>query len=161
MSVYECYRERDTNPLSPPSCNAVAIEAHKSLTPLYPHESIVGIKTCSDNSAPAMMLRAIPQVFFSQTPHLFIGYQRAGRFERVEKIETAALLHEWEDENEVVLKRYLVLLQRIRDVVGHMEGRRATLVFTGGKEGEGVKVYRRRADTPGPVPSDLVAKWDM
>ncbi|KAI5841457.1 hypothetical protein DFP73DRAFT_586330 [Morchella snyderi] len=139
----------------------IAIEAHKSLTPLYPHESIVGIKTCSEQSAPAMMLRAIPQVFFSQTPHLFIGYQRGGSFERVEKIETAALLRKWEEENEVVLKRYLVLLARIRTVVEGMEGRRATLVFVTGKENEGVKVYKRKEGTPGPVPSDLVAKWDV
>lgn len=107
-----------------------------------------------------MMQRALPQVFFSQTPHLYVGYQARGVFEKVDKIETEPRLREWEKENGGALKKLLALLGRLREVVEGIEGRRAAIVFCQGKEGDGIKVYKRRDDTAGPVPSDLVAKWD-
>lgn len=107
-----------------------------------------------------MMSRALPQAFFSQTSHIYVGYHEMGTFKRVEKLETAALLAEWEKENEIALKRLLALLVRIRQTVEGIEGRRASIIFCQGKEGEGIRVYKKRDDTEGPVPSDLVAKWD-
>lgn len=137
-----------------------AIEAHRTLTPLYQHSSVVGIKTTNMKNSGLMMARAMPQVFFSQTPHLYVGYHEKGTFERVDKIETATPLAEWEKENEAALKKLLTLLGSIRKVVEGIEGRRASIIFTHGKEGEGIKVYKRQDGTEGPVPSDLVAKWD-
>lgn len=133
-----------------------AIESHPTVTPLYPHSSLVGIKTCSVRNKAAMMSRALPQAFFSQTPHLYIGYQDAGLFNHIDKIETEVPLREWEVENDAALRKLLALLMRIRHAVERIEGGRASVVFKLGGE---ISVYAR-TDGSGPVPGDLRAKWD-
>lgn len=102
------------------------------------------------------MSRALPQAFFSQTPHLYIGYQHAGLFTHIDKIETEDPLREWEIDNDAALRKLLVLLVRIKKVVERIEGGRASVIFRLGGE---MSVYARKAGS-GPVPGDLRAKWD-
>lgn len=103
-----------------------------------------------------MMSRALPQTFFSQTPHLYVGYQDVGLFNHIDKIETEVPLREWEVENDAALRKLLVLLARIRGAVEGIEGGRASVIFKLGGE---MSVYARRGGSP-PVPGDLRAKWD-
>lgn len=133
-----------------------AIESHPTITPLYPHSSIVGIKTSNLKNKALTMSRALLQAFFSQTPHLYIGYQGGGQFGHIDKIETETPLREWEVENDSVLRKLLVLLARIKGVVESIEGGQASVVFRLGGE---MSIYARR-DGSGPVPGDLRAKWD-
>lgn len=102
------------------------------------------------------MSRALTQAFFSQTPHVYIGYQQVGLFTHVDKIETEDPLRKWEVENDAALRKLLVLLGRIKKVVGRIEGGRASVIFKLGGE---MRVYARK-DGSGPVPGDLRAKWD-
>lgn len=143
-----------TSRLTPPGPDA--IESHPTITPLYPHSSIVGIKTCSVKNKAVMMSRALPQAFFSQTPHLYVGYQEAGLFNQIDKIETEVPLREWEVENDAALRKLLVLLTRIKDAVRGIEGGQASVIFKLGGE---MCVYARN-NSSGPVPGDLRAKWD-
>lgn len=103
-----------------------------------------------------MMSRALPQAFFSQTPNLYIGYQEAGLFNHIDKIESEVPLREWEVENDAALRKLLVLLTRIRQAVEGIEGGQASVIFGLGGE---ISVYARK-DGNGPVPGDLRAKWD-
>lgn len=103
-----------------------------------------------------MMSRALPQVFFSQTPHLYVGCQEAGLFNQIDKIETEVPLREWEVENDAALRKLLVLLVRIKDAVKGIEGGQASVVFKLGGE---MRMYARN-DGREPVPGDLRAKWD-
>lgn len=143
-----------TSRLTPPRPDA--IESHPTITPLYPHSSIVGIRTTSAKNRAVTMARALPQAFFSQTPHLYIGCQEAGLFNKIDKIETEVPLHEWEVENDAALRKLLVLLVRIKDTLRGIEGGQASVVFKLGGE---MCVYARN-DGREPVPGDLRAKWD-
>ena len=135
-----------------------AIEVSRTSTGIYPHSSIVGIKT-NGIKTPLDLTRVLAQTFFSQTPYLYVGYHSYGSFQRIDKIETRTKFPEWERENEVVLKKMVVLLRKIRNVVQNIEGRRASLIFEIGKGEDGIKVYHRKGKQA-LLPDDLLQRWD-
>ncbi|KAI5782088.1 hypothetical protein DFH27DRAFT_488138 [Peziza echinospora] len=111
---------------------------------LVPQESIIEVKT-RGSYRPIDLSDQIPQLWFSNTTHLFVGYHQRGNFKTIEKQNMAGTDFEsWEKTNQEDLKKLVGLLQKIVAITREAPEKNFQLAFVGGKlklhamgEGEG------------------------
>ncbi|KAL7276036.1 hypothetical protein RUND412_000980 [Rhizina undulata] len=133
------------------------LKVTKLSTPIYPQSSIAGIKTGSSRSF-QLLPRMIAQVFFAQVPWLKVGLHNGrGTFHTLKQISSRDEFSQWIDTHDIVLKKLMLLLRKIREVVGKIKGRRATIVFEEGRAERGIRVFMRE-ERP-LLPEDLLEKW--
>lgn len=129
-----------------------------------PHQSsIIEIKTCLLSKMSSKKSESYPQLFFSQTPHLYVAGHTGGMFSEIDKNDVSkgdlvgqhdTLL--WKNG---ALKRLIVALRRIRELVRREgQGRRLTLVF----EAKVLRVYQRTGGSGGGLlPEDVIARFEV
>lgn len=127
-----------------------------------PQSSILEIKTCLLSKMSSKKSDSYPQLFFSQTPHLYIAGHTNGLFSDIKKnavsqgdleIQHDALM------NSGVLKRLVVALRRIQERV-RREGKRGrlTLIY----EAKTLRIYQRSAGSRGSLlPEDIIARFQV
>lgn len=128
---------------------------------LMPQHRVVEIKTRAEKRG-IDLTDQIPQLWFSDTSNLYIGYHQNGSITNVDTgVMDAKALAVWEaqEENQADLAKLKVLLHKIVNVARNTEGGKGQLVAVGGKmkfhsiaEGE-VAI--------GTLPLYLRNKWDF
>ncbi len=101
--------------------------------------SIVEIKS---RSKAIKMKEVIPQLWFSQTEHLFVGHHREGIIEQeTTRYDMAAYFKAWETQHEEQLHKLLSLILRIKEAVQQTEGRRGVIIYDHAEKSRKIKVY--------------------
>ena len=128
---------------------------------LMPQNRVVEIKTRADKRG-IDLTDQIPQLWFSDTSNMYIGYHQNGSITNVDtEVMDAKALATWEaqEENQVDLAKLKVLLHKIVNVARSTEGGKGQLVAVGEKmkfhsiaEGE---------EAIGTLPLYLRNKWDV
>lgn len=129
-----------------------------------PHQSsIIEIKTCLLSKMSSKKTESYPQLFFSQTPHLYVAGHTGGMFSDIDKNDVSkgdlAGQHDTLLLKNGALKRLIVALRRIQELVRE-EGkeRRLTLVF----EAKTLQVYLRTGGRGGGLLSeDVIARFEV
>ena len=88
------------------------------------------------------MKEVMPQLWFSQTEHLFVGYHRDGIIEMdVTQYEMAATLKTWESQNQEQLRKLVSLILKIRAAVQETESKRGIIVYDHAEKPRRIKIY--------------------
>ena len=111
---------------------------------LISQESIIEVKT-RGSFKPIDLSDQIPQLWFSNTTHLFVAYHERGTFTSIEKQNMAGTdFKSWEKTNQEDLQKLVGLLQKIAAITREAPEKHFQLAFVGGKlklhamgEGEG------------------------
>jgi len=96
-----------------------------------------------------------PQLWVSQTPQLVRAYHHNGKFQRPEVEDVAPLIQEWEERNQLHLRKLAALIRKILEVV-RGGGGSAVVRYEGG----GDRLVVERAEGGGMLPGDLYSRWD-
>jgi hypothetical protein len=95
---------------------------------LVPPASVIEIKSRNQKFK---MEHVIPQLWFSQTEHLLVGYHRQGLIEEEpERYEMESYFKDWEIQHEEQLRKFVSLILRIRDAVQETEGKRGAIIYS-------------------------------
>jgi hypothetical protein len=107
---------------------------------VVPLSSVVEIKTRSIKRL-FHLKDVTPQLWFSQTPHLYLGYHDGGKFERVDKFSMSEEYTRWEGEHQGQILKLVSLIKKLKNVVEGLEGKRCVVVCEAGREASSLKVY--------------------
>jgi hypothetical protein len=109
---------------------------------LIPTTAVVEIKSRKKR---VRMADTIPQLYFSQTEKLFVGYHEQGVFTQdIEKLEMRASLDDWETDHQPELRKLLRLISKIREVL-QMTGKKKVVVVCDNKERpRKLRIYKSR-----------------
>jgi len=106
---------------------------------LIPPASIVEIKSRSKKT---IMADIIPQLWLSQTKHLFVGYHRQGLIDQEPKYyDMAAHFRTWEFQHEKQLQALLGLNLRIREAIKGIDGRKGAIIYDHAEKSGKLKIY--------------------
>jgi hypothetical protein len=84
----------------------------------------------------------IPQLWFSQTEHLFVGYHQQGVIEQeVTRYEMAAHFKAWETEHEEQLQKLVSLILRIREAAQGAKDGKCVIVYDHVEESRKMRIY--------------------
>lgn len=124
---------------------------------------ILELKTCTFGNAMRTKNKAYPQLFFSQTPHLYIGKHVKGCFSEITKCDIS--VGDFNKQHKILvksgaLKKLVVVLRNIQEIVrkGGKEGN-LTLIF----EKKALKVYDRvtlKGASMDLLPKEIVARFE-
>jgi hypothetical protein len=107
---------------------------------LVPPTSVIEIKS---RSKKIKMKDVIPQLWFSQTKRLFVGYHREGIIEEeVTQYEMAAYFEAWETQHEDQLQKFVSLILRIREAVQETAGKKGVVIYSHNEEPRKLKIYQ-------------------
>ncbi len=122
-------------------------------------ETIMEIKTRS-NKRKLKMEEVLPQLWFAQTPNLYLGYHTNGKFEEIQKLSVKKDLEQWEKEHQMQLGRLVSLLKKLKAVVQKTKARRCVVVCENKSSGS-LKVYDS-TKTRGLLRDDILNmyQWD-
>jgi hypothetical protein len=94
------------------------------------------------------MNEVIPQLWFSQTEHLFVGYHRDGLVEEeVTHYEMAEHFKAWEIQNEEQLQKLVVLILKIREAVQGTKDRKCVIFYDHHEKPRRMWVYEADKDS--------------
>lgn len=106
---------------------------------LVPPASVIEVKS---RSRKIRMADIIPQLWLSQTGHLFVGYHRQGLIEQEPKhYEMATYFRAWEIQHEKQLQRLLSLISRVREAVQGIDGRKGAIVYDHAEKSGKLRIY--------------------
>jgi hypothetical protein len=75
--------------------------------------SIVEVKSKTNNSGGLQLQQKIPQCWFSQTDHVFVGTLRDGLAIKVDRTEMSSYFEDWEQKHQGNLKKLVGLIKRL------------------------------------------------
>lgn len=91
--------------------------------------SIIEIKSCNKDISHKMR-EVIPQLWFSQTAHLFIGRHKKGLVaNEVKQVATGPLLQKWEMEQQDQLKTLVALIGKIKNAASSTKAGKVVLLY--------------------------------
>lgn len=125
-----------------------------------PHESVLELKTRAAHK-PLKIGEAVYQLWFAQVQLLKVGYHvRSKGFTTLHEVnfKTNGTFAKFEEEKGHDLKKLIVLLEKIRDVVKNVEGRRAILLYIPWPAEE--FVIHSSTGVKHALPTDLLEKWN-
>lgn len=129
---------------------------------LVPQSSILEIKSTILENVSSIKSKSYTQLFFSQTPHLYIGGHVSGQFRRI--LECSVTEGDFEEQHDKLMKsgalqKLVVALRRIQELVKKEgKGGRLALIF----EEKRLRVYQRDAGSGGnSLPKDIVARFEV
>ncbi|KAM0473919.1 hypothetical protein ACHAPX_007967 [Trichoderma viride] len=102
------------------------------------------------------MADVTPQLWISQTPILVIGYHQYRMFNNVQMHNVKQEIDDWETANQTALRKLVLLIKKIIEVVGRSSDRDATVKYTGGTKLTVTSGKKERA-----LPEDLYLLWDV
>ncbi|KAK1451067.1 hypothetical protein CCUS01_11244 [Colletotrichum cuscutae] len=117
-------------------------------------ESTLEIKTRAARR-PLLMEEVASQLWFSQTPLLVVAYHQQNRFADVNLRNVKQDVRDWEATNRNNLRKLAFLIQKIRQAVKEIDGRRGVVRYHGGSAVEVISDVRTRA-----LPDDLYSFWE-
>lgn len=119
--------------------------------------SVTELKSCKTSKKAH---RELQQLWFGRTRYLITGYHENGMFDRVKVDDLQERLMAWENNeaHQTVLRKMVVLLSRLRDVVGMTEGKSCVAIFQKGGKDPALRVF---ASTSGkrPLPNSIIEKF--
>jgi hypothetical protein len=98
----------------------------------------------------------LPQLWFAQTPNLFVGYHTNGLFQQVHKLAMKLEFERWEKQHQVHLKKLVGLLKKLREAARSTKGQRCVVVGARDGTSSRLKIYestRARAVLPDEIVS--------
>jgi hypothetical protein len=98
----------------------------------------------------------LPQLWFAQTPNLFVGYHTNGHFQQVHKLAMKPEFERWEKQHQVHLKKLVGLLKKLREAARSTKGQRCVVVGARDGASSRLKIYestRARAVLPDEIVS--------
>jgi len=125
---------------------------------LMPQHRVLEIKTRSAN-CPIDLTDQIPQLWFSATCNLYVGYHQRGMFTRVDtEVMDAFSLEKWERENQDDLLKMGSLLNRIVEIARGVAGGRAQVACIKGE----LKIYgiAKEEVVLGTLPAEIRKRWE-
>jgi hypothetical protein len=112
---------------------------------LVPTTAVVEIKSRKNM---IKMADTIPQLYFSQTEKLFVGYHEQGVFTQdIEKFEMRAQLDDWEANHQSELRKLLRLISKIREVLQITEKKKAVVICDYTENPRKLKIYESKNNT--------------
>jgi hypothetical protein len=129
------------------SLSSVSISPQKGFTVLsrgrlIPPKSVLELKS---RSKTVSMAQTIPQLYFSQTEKLFIGYHKQGVFtQTVEEFEMRERLDDWEADHQPELRRLLRLISKIREALQKTKNKKVVIVCDHKERPRKLRIYESR-----------------
>ncbi|KAI9767393.1 MAG: hypothetical protein M1839_004512 [Geoglossum umbratile] len=105
-----------------------------------PLPSLIEIKTRSIKKV-LNLSDITPQLWFSQTPYLYVAYHNAGMFMKLDKHTTSAEFVRWEDQHQKQLLKLIGLIKKLKDIAEGVEGKRCIVVCDSENDALNLKVY--------------------
>ncbi|RPB29209.1 hypothetical protein L211DRAFT_833071 [Terfezia boudieri ATCC MYA-4762] len=126
---------------------------------MMPQERVLEMKTRAMNRT-IDLTDQTPQLWFSNTSNLYVGYHQRGSFMNVDtEIMGVKGLQLWEDENQGNLRKLAALLRSIIQIARSAEGGRAQVACVGGKLR--VHAIQDGEEAFGTLPMELRQRWDV
>lgn len=126
---------------------------------MMPQERVLEVKTRAQNRT-IDLTDQTPQLWFSNTCNLYVGYHQRGSFMKVDtEVMGVKALERWEDENQGNLRKTAALLKSIIQIARSAEGGRAQLACVGGKLR--VHAIQDGEEVIGTLPIELKQRWDV
>ena len=124
---------------------------------LVPEETIVELKSRPKGKR---VIKQAPQLWFSRTPILIIGYhEHGGNIVEIEKreVEKTGWLKTWEVKYTEKLQKLVRVLEMMRTVIGARGGRFAVVTEKGSS---GLSIFEMDASYRFGLPEDIKAGWE-
>ncbi|KAF8253318.1 hypothetical protein K440DRAFT_679235 [Wilcoxina mikolae CBS 423.85] len=103
------------------------------------------------------MSEVLPQLWFSHTATLVVGYHRGGRFDDVKQLQMDHELEDWEGKNIRNLERLAQLLNNILDAANSAQGGKCSIVYRGDTKLDIVEVSAEKYTLPKDIRDKLEA----
>jgi hypothetical protein len=99
--------------------------------------------------------KVIPQLWFAQTPNLFVGFHKKGEFQQVRKLSMESAFEQWEERHQAHLMKFVVLLKKLGELAKNAQKKRCTVICEGEKMSPRIKIYE--SNKMGAVlPEDII-----
>lgn len=102
------------------------------------------------------MADVTPQLWISQTPILVIGYHQRRIFNKIQLRNVKSEIRDWEAANQTALRKLVLLIKKISEVVGRSSNQKASVKYDGG-----VKLTITSGKQERALPDDLYSLWDV
>ena len=121
--------------------------------------SIIEIKTRSAHRR-LQLDEVTPQLWFAQTPTLFMGYHQNGNFQEVSKREMKTEFEEWEKRQQAHLKNLVALLRKLNAMARATKSGRCVVVSEGTKSSARMRIFESKG-TRAVLPDNIISlyKW--
>jgi hypothetical protein len=103
--------------------------------------SIIEVKSETNNSGGPRLQKKIPQCWFSQTDHVFVGTLRGGLAIKVDRAEMSNYFEDWEQKHQGNLKKLVGLIKRLQQVAIEVEGGKFCIIFDSRSSPRGLKIF--------------------
>ncbi|KAF8434005.1 hypothetical protein BGX38DRAFT_1221409 [Terfezia claveryi] len=124
---------------------------------MMPQERVLEMKTRARDRT-IDLTDQTPQLWFSNTSNLYVGYHQRGSFMNVDtEVMGVKALQLWEDENQGNLRKLAALLRSIIQIARSAEGGRAQVACVGGKLR--VHAIQDGEEAFGTLPMELRQRW--
>jgi hypothetical protein len=101
------------------------------------------------------MSDVLPQLWFSQTSRLVVGYHRGGRFDDVKQLQMDRELETWEESNVRNLQKLAELLGKISDAAKGAKNGKCSVICQGGSNLDIVEASTERYKLPEDIRKKL------
>ncbi|KAJ9611742.1 hypothetical protein H2200_004926 [Cladophialophora chaetospira] len=125
---------------------------------VVPTSSIMEIKTRTARRKQKMD-EVIPQLWFEQTPKIFVGYHVSGKFEEIQKILMKEEFQRWEESQQARLRQLVDLLKKLKEVVLRTKGQRCVVVCEMETNSTELRVYESTTKAA-VLPDDIIKMHD-
>ena len=123
-----------------------------------PATTTLEIKSCQGRPS---LERFMPQLWFSRTPSLMVGYHHKGTFTRTEKWDAGSNFSTWESRHQEDLRRLVGLIIELRRIVRATKAPCAVIYQKERKSkhtNSALKIYKRIGKMP-VLPDSLIAQY--
>lgn len=125
--------------------------------------SLLEVKTRSKGSG-IQLSQVMPQLYFSQTPHIYTAHHTKGYIAKKENISKATIDEEgfrkWEDQKQESLKKLVALISYVKELTEGKGGQFLLICEKGeGESGKGIQILERSGKGIGLPATAKVAYW--